>query len=797
MKSKIFLLVIFINLILGAPYTSACGYYLAEWEYRTMTFQARLPRMQALQPFIYTTSSRYNILSPDFRESDRAWNIREWQEATSKDVNFDDIYSIQYGTDPDSFVDSYQSDKLKKYQDNSLIEFLTSKKQYKPILEYLVYAKKVEAVQFTIFEDWGDVSPAVISSQDKLIEEAEIKMKQVKTEFLKERYAFQLVRLYWQNEMYEQASNTYDTYFKTTNPNSLMSVWSGLFKAMSLDRLNRKLEANQFYIQVFDNCDEKKNRCVELFNRDLEIPDTFTKKEQSIGYVINSLNFPGRALDKMEKVYELDNNNQYLPFLVMREINKLEDWLISSVFLQTEKNPFSQAYEYYNCEKQDETKKKNYQTDMEYLRKLKVLVGKFLNGAQQQEEKDYYNMALAHLSLLEENPADIKRYLSMVSNDANKTIQLQQLIETLWISIKSDDILSLPFKNKYISLMDQLKRGDVYVPSKTGYFISDEDKNGLFEEKNGLYQIVYTLDLALANEYRTKGDIVTYCLLKGISDKDRENYSGNGSSLGPVSDYYYYLRQFDFNASVDDMDQLIELLEKKEKNGFENYLCNQTFSPIDAYRDMKGTIAFRNRDLKTAYETFLSMDQQFWRKTYYYSEYLNEDPFVPKSLSGYEERDFSYQFSKTDFIKTLIDLEEIAKGKDKKQRADAYLKLGHAFHNTSFWGNAWMMTSYGWSSGHKYYQMVDCLDKWRKEYMTAGIAKEYYLEALNNAVNKDQKAYATLMLYSVNNLNYALTENNKFKELASKYANEYREKYYRQSDFDAQNACYGYEEYVN
>jgi len=797
MKSKIFLLAVFINLISGIHNMDACGYYLADWEYRTMTFQARLPRMQALQPFIYTTSARYNVLSPDFRESDRAWNIREWQEATSKDINFDDIYNIQYGTDPDSFVNSYQSDKLKKYESNSLIKFLTSKKQYKPILEYLVYAKKVEAVQFTIFEDWGDVSPAIASAQDKLIEEAEIKIRQVKSEFLKERYAFQLVRLYWQNVMYQQASDTYDTYFKATNPNSLMSVWSGLFKAMSLDRLDRKLEANQFYIQVFDNCDEKKNRCVELFNRDLEIPDTFTKKEQSIGYVINSLNFPGRALDKMEKVYELDNSSQYLPFLVMREINKLEDWLISSVFLQTERNPFSLAYEWNDCKKQDETKKKNYQTDMEYLRKLKILVEKFLNGTQQQEEKDYYHLALAHLSLLEENPADTKRYLSKVSNVANKTIRLQQLIEKLWISIKSDDILSLSFKDKYVVLMDQLRREDVYVPSKTGYFMSDEDKNGLFEEKEGLYQIVYTLDLALANEYRAKGDIVSYCLLKGISDKDRIAYSGGDYIVDPISNYYYYLRQFDFHASVDDMDQLIELLEKKEKNEFENYLCNQTFSPIDAYRDMKGTIAFRNRDMKTAYEAFASMDQQFWRKTYHYSEYLNEDPFVPKALGNDEERDFSYQFNKTDFIKTLIDLEEVAKGKNKKKKAEAYLKLGHAFYNTSFWGNAWMMTSYGWSSSHKYYQMVDCLDRWRKEYMTAEIAKEYYSKALENAVNKDQRAYATLMLYGVNNLNYALTENTRYKELASKYANEYHEKYYRQSDFDAHNTCYGYEEYVD
>lgn len=798
MKSKIFILVLLVNFVMAQSSLKACGYWEFEWEYRPMTFQAQLPWMQSMSPFVYTTASLFYNMNPDPMGKDRTRNITEWQKATSKDINLDDIYAIQYETDPDTFINSFENSVLKEYQGNSLIKYLTRDKKHKDILDYLVFAKKVESTEYDFanlnFEEWQDeINKTPNNSlilKNELLSEAKERLKAVKSPFLKERYAFQVVRLSWQVGEYKEASEAFDTYFKAINPNSLMSVWAGLFKAMSLDKLDRKADANLFYIQVFENSDEKKLRSVQLYNYNIPTPPTFSDKEKSIEIVLKSIQNPGRALDSIQSIHRLDKNSQYLSFMVMREINKLEDWLISSVYLKSEKNPFSNAYQYSWDNDDEETsqiKKKNLETDMQYLQRLKAFVIVLRNGTQQQEEKDYYAIALAHLSLLEENGEDAKKYLATISTNANPSILLQKSIENIWLSIKTDDITTDSFKKNYVSEIKKLKAQLLTTPYK---FKNENDQS--YEN----YRIFYTLDLALANEYKKRGDIISYCLLKNISNKDRNPGGSFWYTSEPASDYYGVMRQMDFNASVSDMDALIALLQKTNKTEFEEYICDQPFNSIDAYRDLKGTIAFRNRDLQSAYEAFASMDQNFWATTYYFKDYLNEDPFIPKNLYSQESRDFTYKFNKTDFLKTLLDLEKTAKGNDAKKSADAYLKLGHAFFNTTYWGNSWMMVSYSWSGSDKYYSNTQLLDSWRRAYMTASIAQEYYEKALQKSQNREQKAYATLMLSRTHWHNIVLNGSEKDKKLAAKYSNEFYNNYLN-TQFAKQNECLGYEAFIN
>lgn len=806
MKSKISILTLLISLFITQGNLKACGYWEFEWEYRPMTFQAQLPWMQSMNPFVYTTASLFYNMNPDPMGNDRTRNITEWQKATSKDISLDDIYEIQYNTDPTAFINSFENSGLKEYKGNSLIKYLTADKKHKDILDYLLFAKKAESTEYDFidanFEEWKDEPNKApnksIAQKHELLAEAKVKLNAVKSPFLKERYAFQAVRLSWQLEEYQEASEIFDTYFKTINPNSLMSVWAGLFKAMSLDRLDRKADANLYYIQVFDNSDEKKLRAVQLYNYNIPTPSTFTDKEKSVEIVLRSIQNPGRTLDSIQNIYNLDKNSQYLTFMVMREINKLEDWLISSIYLKSEENPFSRAYQYSwdDDEETTEIKKQNLETDLQYLKRLKAFVITLRNETKEQDEKDYYAIALAHLSLLEENGADAKEYLAAISTNADPSILLQKSIENIWLSIKTDDVTSDSFKKNYVSEINKLKSQlrAVSGKNKENMYSSRNEDVASYDNYN---RIIYTLDLALSNELKKKGDIVSYCLLKNISNKDR-SYEGDAfwNTQGYSSDYYGVMRQLDYNASVSDMDQLIALLQKTNKSEFEQYICDQPFNPIDAYKDLKGTIAFRNRDLQTAYKSFADMKQDFWDTTYYFKDYLNEDPFIPKNLYSQESRDFTYKFNKTDFVKTLLDLETTAKGNDSKKSADAYLKLGHAFFNTTYWGNSWMMVSYSWSGSDAYYGNIKMLDPWRSAYMTASIAQEYYEKAYEKAQNKEQKAYATLMLSRTHWHNIVLNGSEKDKVLAAKYSNEFYNNYL-DTRFARQNECLGYEAFIN
>ena len=210
------------------------------------------------------------------------------------------------------------------------------------------------------------------------------------------------------------------------------------------------------------------------------------------------------------------------------------------------------------------------------------------------------------------------------------------------------------------------------------------------------------------------------------------------------------------------MDNLIELLEKQKKTSFEAYLCGEHLSPLNMYKDLKGTIAFRNLDLALADATFSEIPETFWDTNYEYKYYLNEDPYIPKNWNYVHKRDFNYDFSKPRFIKELIALEKEAKENPAKA-AENYLKLGHAFFNCSYWGNSWMMTSYGMSSSEPYSSYSDLLfgaqypqrQKMQEgNYYYCRVAKKYYEKALAAKHDNEQGATASMMVHSCDYLAY-------------------------------------------
>lgn len=790
MKLKIFLIGLVVSLIFLEK-TVACGYYEYDWENRPMTFRATLPSMDNMQPFWYTTAARYHSMQPDPMSNDRKRNIREWQKATSLDVKFDDIYAIQYETSSEVFIEAYNTDGLKDWaKNNTLIAYLIKDKKHKDLLEYLIFAKEAEVSVDDLknsnlqFEEWDADNANIIENRSELFQRAERKFKEVKSSFLKDRYAFQVVRLGWESGNFDTSVRVFKSHFGSVKPDNLMSAWAALFCAMSLDRQNCKAEANQLYIQCFDNCDEKKLRSAQMYNDTVQTPQWFTAKEKSIDAVIRSIQYPGRELDRMKQINTWDKNSPYMPFLVMREVCKLEDWLLSTVYWKSEEGTLGckdkePAYQRWF----DDSAKKNQETDLKYLSRLKDFILKLRTDSKKQSDKDYYAIALAHLSLLEENKQDAVNYSAMISSNADESVRIQKVIEDAWIWIKTEDVTTERFKTEYLSKLKAIRK---YLPEA-------DNKENVSDPCYENSRVYFTLNLALANEFYKKGDVVSMCLLKTAYDFE-QSYPKDYQIPAFASVYYGRLRLFDMYASCLDMDKLINLIQKKDKTDFDKFLCNQPFNNIDAYKDLKGTIAFRNGDLRLAFETFKSMDQQFWKNNYEYAMYLNEDPFVPKFFKV--KRNFGYEFNKTKFVKSLLDLEVLAQSKDKKKATDAYLKLGHAFYNTTYYGNSWMMMSYGWSSGDSYYSpnpKETCTAAWIRNYRIPVLAADYYQKAYDIAYDKEQKAYATLMLVGC----YSLFDNSKQnKTLITRYANEYERFYRKKTLFDKQNECLLYEAFL-
>jgi len=264
--------------------------------------------------------------------------------------------------------------------------------------------------------------------------------------------------------------------------------------------------------------------------------------------------------------------------------------------------------------------------------------------------------------------------------------------------------------------------------------------------------------------------------------------------------FYSYIGYFEHSATVEDMDRLIALQQKENKTPFEKYICAGTIAPnVNYYKDLKGTLAFRDNNLELAYAVFSSMPKDFWEKNYAFKDFLNENPFIPKILQKTKERKFNYRFNKAEFIAKLIRLK-------KQNTAASNLQLAHAYFNVSYLGNSWMMTAYDWTSGESYIDYIygdntEIEKKYQNgNYYNLTMAKLYYQKALQMSKNNNEKALASLMIFECNYYdfyaNYVYSDQEKVPFKAGQELHDFYSVYSKTANFKKYN-CPLLDSYIN
>ncbi|CAI2767729.1 conserved protein of unknown function [Flavobacterium collinsii] len=711
--------------VLSVQVSLACGWSVSPETSRLVLFKAQREGFFKLTPFYYSADNYYatNTVSG----VDQELNCIEWTKKLGSQVNPKDVHVILYETDAETFETAYETRSLKKvFEKNSFIEALVLSRN-KALLHYILFAKKLEYNSNTDvkWESWDTVS--YDSKDHKLAEvgDFEKKIRTARDPFLKQRYAFLMLRYSFYASDKEEVIRLYDTYF-TDYKNTILEPWALYYKALCIENLPLQ---NYLLSKVFASCEEKSFAVVQHYNWKLTTETLAlaqNDEERSVILAIESLRNPAPDLKTIQEVYKGSPNSLYLSFLIGREVNKLEDWIFTPMYTNdgTPSVVFDSTSWYENYAK---AKDENFNKDILYLRELEY----FLISIREQtsgEQKDYITAAIAQLCFIDDDIDSGKKYTNMISDKANPSIQMQKNIQLALVSLKQDDLKNEKVQNQLFQ-----------------YFDSAEN---LIEKDHGVFKNLYSLYRIASADFAKQGDRVTAGLLAMKSDIKNE---GEYSAYGGTPYYYNYIGHFDRNnATTADVDRLIALQEKKDKTPFETYICLGTMAPnVNYYRDLKGTIAFRNNDLELAYKTFASMPQDFWEKNYAYKDYLNENPFLPKILQTAEERKFNYRFNKTDFIAQLIQLK-------KQNTAASNLKLAHAYFNVSYLGNSWMMTAYDWTSGASYVDYVygdnsENEKKYQKgNYYNLKMAKMYYEKALKMSKNNNEKALASLMIFECN-----------------------------------------------
>lgn len=709
--------------VLSVQISFACGWSVSPETSRLALFKAQRKGFFKLTPFYY--SADYYYSTNTVSGVDKELNCLEWQKKLGNQIDPKDVHLILYDTDAEQFENAFESKSLKKaFEKNTFIEALLLPKN-KAFLNYILFAKKLEYNSNTDvkWESWEQVG--YNSKDHKLadLENFEKKIKTAKDPFLKQRYAFLILRYSFYAQDKNEVIRLYDAYF-AENKDTILEPWALYYKALCVEDL---VLQNYLLSKVFATCEEKSFAVLQHYNWKLTAETLALaqdNEERSVILSIESLRNPAPDLKTIKEVNELSPNSVNLSFLIGREINKLEDWIFTPQYSNNgSPSVVFQGTDWYGD--YANAREENFKKDILYLRELEY----FLISIREQtsgEQKEYLTAAIAQLCFMDDDIELGKRYTNMISDKANASIQMQKNIQLALVSLKQDDLKNEDVQNQLFTYFDSVEN--------------------LVESDKGLFKNLYSLYRIASADFFKKGDRVTAGLLFMKSDlKNEGEYSVYNNPY-----FYSYIGYFERTATIEDVDKLMALQQKEDKTSFEKYICSGTIAPnIDYYKDLKGTIAFRNDDLELAYETFSSMPKDFWEKNYAFTDFLNENPFTPKILQKQEERKFDYRFNKAEFIEKLIQLK-------KQNTASGNLQLANAYFNVSYLGNSWMMVAYDWTSGESYIDYVYGDNSEQEKtyqkgnYYSLTMAKMYYEKALKMSTNKNEKAFASLMLFECN-----------------------------------------------
>ena len=671
-------------------------------EGRFWLFQPNLSGVAGLLPYSYSVSDFYadNSLenqNTPFDSTHYNMNVAEWQSVLRGGVSdAKAVYSVLYQTDPDRFFK--RQDSLK----NNVFVAALAKPENAELKNYLWLAKRCEQAINTPIDYWDENAKRDMPLIKKTLAEAQKMTETAALPFVKERAAYQMLKLQQYAGDTVGSVKTFDTYFKNSKSASWVNASSRFYYA-----LTRTGDEQQYLLtRVFAETTDKRLRAIQLFESErIEDIAKLAKNnaEKANMYVMKSLRNPAKGLADMEKIYSLDATNPDFAKLIEREVNKVESWLMSERMTGLASDAHFAFYT--DSEEYNKTSTQIWKEDFEYAKKYMAFLEKII------AEKKIKDIQFAQLSLA---------HVAFVMNDTDKynqniaALNGQKMPKNSEMQVK---ILA------YTQKMADLKRFDSTTPSA-----NNSEGEALTMEildfiKNNAHQIN---NAALLKEqilrYVGVAAIDKGSLAKGNLTLNKTRLAFGSYGFGWSMNFYDNLMT---KARPADYDEAIRILYSPQ-NSYEKYLAEgpkpyqgapeylyewneqkQAMETIklpaqgwnfDRLKDDKATYYIWCDKLDSALLVFNTISPTYWDNQVF-KDYFTRNPFKIQNLDipNTTLDNDSTVYTKKTFVEKLLQIKKEAAQNDAK-RAQNELLLGAAYYNMTAYGNAWLMNKKGTGS---------------------------------------------------------------------------------------------------
>ncbi len=660
-------LILFVStslLLLPLQVSKGCGY--SGDAFTGYSFiNPKITNFEEYAPFYFTMDLLYS----------KEWstvgdNISEWQNYFCDEPNKEDIDEVVYLwkiEDLENLKRDIQSVKGVKTDElkNTFAKQMAECEKIH-VIDYLIFAKETEPLIEGGNWDWKIKNRDHENIKAK-IESGISKYKDCASNFIKLRYAYQVIRLAHYAGYNEQCIELYDQLVPPlVKVKSIMHDWAKGRKAGALQRLGKNAESAYLFAQVFDSCPSKRVSSYLSFqiNDETEWSDAMAmcknKREKSALYVMRAINPFSHAVEEMISIYELDPKSPHLDFLLMREVQKYEMDFLGK--------PFSD------------------------------------------EILDRYRMTITPRKEALSYMADLHRFVQQTIEDNKiENIDLWETVNAYLYYLGGENEEA---RQLFRSLKKQMK-GNAKLKKQIDQFnllleISNVEEIGITEESQ--------FD-------KWRNDLVSYREHKWA---EKENERATQFVLDKFYDLYKkqgeygkaFLCHFKFynlliSPDLKIVEDLIALVDKPNKSKHEEWLLSRLFyeqgdeeeknNIKEVLVEMKGTILLGNHELEQAIETFKTLPDTFQMK-YWRFQILPLNPFE----IGFSPASDFISPSQGEILKNKLELAESILALERKTKSDPanaaiyYCQLGAAAYNMTYEGSHWRTTDYFKSSSARY-----------------------------------------------------------------------------------------------
>jgi hypothetical protein len=706
-------------IVLPKKVAQGCGFYVWPGYYRFWLLQPDLTNQKDLSPFFFATTYIYPGESPaENRPFHYDQNIQEWRELVGKTATVKDIDAILYQTEPDTFLQHFE----KLVKENSFARQLQLPKN-KELLKYMQLSKKIETL--TVNPDPWYENRYTDPAFDRLISEASALYTTTASPVIRLRIAYQLIRLYGYFGETKLLNKTYREKVAGVRSDSWIKAAAQYEQAIHAGFP----EDDYLCSRVFDQTGYNRSYCLIRFRSNaLEKTLAFAtnEHERTVLYAMRMFNDPGKTLRNLKFIYNREPDYKELVFLLLREVNKTEDWLLTSKVTD-----FGPAMESWAVIRK-ESVPSNYERDKAYAIELREFVKQVIKEGKN-KDRALLHICAAHLSFMLRDNAASRQYLDKASRLPNlpANVKTQLRIDDLLLSLETDPAFSNETEEKLMGLLSASNK-------KLGLHDPTVMKDQL---------ILYTGKKLISKGQKAKG----FLLL-----------AKTGRIFGETAVGYKSIYEEIWEKAIpSDYDEMFQLMDKEQKNAFEDFVTKGHLRSAWAYyqldRNQDSMRWDRNRLLNLKAGWYIQQDSlekaatvlkqipaAFWKK-YPFADYIQGDPFYLDMYQPYAVTTGERSYNKPQIIDNMLQLKKKIT-EDKSKAALYYYKLGNAYYNMTYHGKHWLMSKPWWSATETgEYDTYAKASDFNNNYYGCERAKQYYLMALRETSDKKLASLCVLM----------------------------------------------------